>query len=143
MIRFPFAFRILQEFAGERKTQSAAFGCFHMCHWALLGDLTLSYNARMTTTPRRSRVFSISMPPEMAVAAEFLAKQENRSMSELFREAFRIYHAQKIGAIFDEIGKYAASRNPNGYTEDDVERLVDEVRAEMRAEKDAKQAIAS
>jgi predicted transcriptional regulator len=82
---------------------------------------------------RRSRAFTISMPPEMAAAAESLAKRESRTMSELFREAFRAYHAQQIGTIFDEIGKYAATRNPNGYTEDDVERLVHEVRAEMRA----------
>ena len=33
---------------------------------------------------RRSRVFTISMPPEMAASAEYLAKLENRSMSELF-----------------------------------------------------------
>jgi len=40
-------------------------------------------------TARRSRVFTISMPPEMAASAKFLAKQENRTMSELMREAFR------------------------------------------------------
>jgi hypothetical protein len=90
----------------------------------------------MPTTRRRSRVFTISMPPEMAKAAESLAKQENRTMSELVREAFRAYHAQRIGAIFDEIGKYAATRNPNGYTEEDIPRLIKEVRAEVRAERE-------
>lgn len=90
----------------------------------------------MPTARRRSRVFTISMPPEMAEAAESLAKQENRTMSELVREAFRTYHAQRIGAIFDEIGKYAATRNPNGYTEEDIPRLIEEVRAEMRAERE-------
>jgi hypothetical protein len=89
---------------------------------------------------RRSRVFTISMPPEMASSAEALAKQENRSMSELLREAFRAYHSQRLGGIFDEIGKYAATRNPNGYTEDDVERLVREVRTEMRTEREAEKA---
>ncbi len=64
-------------------------------------------------------------------------------MSELFREAFRVYHAQKIGAIFDEIGKYAATRNPHGYTEDDVDRLVHEVRDEMRAEAAKRSALVS
>jgi hypothetical protein len=58
-------------------------------------------------------------------------------MSELLREAFRAYHAQRIAAIFDEIGKYAATRNPNGYTEEDVPRLIKEVRTEMRAEREA------
>ena len=90
---------------------------------------------------RRSRAFTISMQPEMAASAQALAKQENRTMSELMREAFRAYHGQRIGAIFDEIGRYAATRNPHGYTEEDIPRLVKEVRAEMRAEREAKQAL--
>jgi hypothetical protein len=81
------------------------------------------------------------MPPEMATAAEFLAKVENRTMSELFREAFRMYHSSRIGLIMEETAKYAATRNPHGYTEDDVERLVDEVRAGMHAEREAKRAL--
>jgi FKBP-type peptidyl-prolyl cis-trans isomerase (trigger factor) len=96
----------------------------------------------MPSTRRRSRVFTISMPPEMAASAEYLAKLENRTMSELFREAFRSYHTQRVSSIFDEIGKYAVTRNPSGYTEEDVERLVHEVRAEMLAERDAKKANA-
>jgi predicted transcriptional regulator len=88
-------------------------------------------------TTRRSRVFTISMPPEMAASAEALAKQENRSMSELMREAFRRYERDEISRLIDETAAYAATRNPRGYTEEDVERLVKEVRAEMRAEKEA------
>ena len=55
----------------------------------------------MPVTTRRSRVFTISMPPEVANAAEFLAKCENRTMSELFREAFREYHRNRIGLILE------------------------------------------
>jgi metal-responsive CopG/Arc/MetJ family transcriptional regulator len=97
----------------------------------------------MATNPRRSRVFSISMPPEMAASAQALAKQENRSMSELLREAFRVYDRQRPGATSDEIGRYAVTRNPKGDTGDDVERLVHEVRTEIRAEREAKQALAA
>ena len=86
---------------------------------------------------RRSRVFTISMPPEMAASAEALARQENRTMSELLREAFRAYHSQRLSAVFDEVGRYAAGRNPSGYTEEDVDRLVHEVRSETRSEKEA------
>jgi Arc/MetJ-type ribon-helix-helix transcriptional regulator len=88
-------------------------------------------------TARRSRVFTISMPPEMAASAEYLAKQENRSMSELMREAFRAYQRDEVRRLLDETAAYAATRNPNGYTEEDVPRLIAEVRAEMRAEKEA------
>jgi metal-responsive CopG/Arc/MetJ family transcriptional regulator len=40
---------------------------------------------------RTSKVLSITMPPAMARQAERLAQKENRSMSELMREAFRRY----------------------------------------------------
>ena len=40
---------------------------------------------------RTTKVYSITMPPEMARQAERLAKKENRTMSELMREAFRRY----------------------------------------------------
>jgi Arc/MetJ-type ribon-helix-helix transcriptional regulator len=40
---------------------------------------------------RTTKVYSITMPPEMAKQAERLAKRENRTMSELMREALRRY----------------------------------------------------
>jgi len=86
-------------------------------------------------TTRRSRVFTISMPPEMAAAAEFRAKQENRTMSELMREAFRSYDQIQVARFIDEMGEYAKTRNPHGYTEEDIPQLIAEVRAEMRAER--------
>ena len=88
-------------------------------------------------TDRRSRVFTISMPPEMAAAAQALAKRENRTMSELMREAFRVYDEGQVAKFIDEMGAYARTRNPKGYTERDVPRLVAEVRAEMRAERES------
>jgi CopG family transcriptional regulator/antitoxin EndoAI len=79
-------------------------------------------------TTRTSRVFTISLPPELAQKAEALAKRDSRTMSELFREAFRVYYAQQARTILEEIGEYAASRN-SGHTEADVPRLIKEVRA--------------
>jgi len=76
---------------------------------------------------RTSRVYTISLPPELALKAETLAKRDSRTMSELFREAFRSYYAQQARRTLEEIGEYAASRNP-GYTEDDVPRLIKAVR---------------
>jgi metal-responsive CopG/Arc/MetJ family transcriptional regulator len=101
-----------------------------------LPDLTLNlyYNVGMKTE-RKSRIITISLPPEMATRARTMAKRESRTMSELFREAFRSYSAQDARRILDEIGEYAKTTNPHGYTEEDVPRLVKEVRAEMRAEK--------
>jgi len=50
-------------------------------------------------------------------------------MSELFREAFRAYSAEQARRTPAELGEYAAGRNPKGYTEADVPRLIKEVRA--------------
>lgn len=79
---------------------------------------------------RKSRVYTISLPPELAQRAEALAQRDSRTMSELFREAFRAYAAQQARRTLDEVGEYAGGRNPDGYTEADVPRLIREVRAE-------------
>jgi len=70
------------------------------------------------------------LPPELALRAEALAKRDSRTMSELFREAFRTYSAEQARTTLNELGEYAAGRNPKGYTEADVPRLIKEVRAE-------------
>jgi CopG family transcriptional regulator/antitoxin EndoAI len=80
------------------------------------------------TIRRTSRVYTISLPPDLARKAEALAKRDSRSMSELFREAFRTYYAQDARKTLMEIGAYAETRNP-GYSESDVPRLVKEIRA--------------
>jgi hypothetical protein len=113
-----------------RRTYTAILAFCVAIHYTVIQEAAMP-------TRRRSRVFTISMPPELAASAEALAKQENRSMSELFREAFRIYERDSISRLIDETAAYAATRNPHGYTEEDVVRLVKEVRAEMRAEREA------
>jgi CopG family transcriptional regulator/antitoxin EndoAI len=80
--------------------------------------------------PRKSKVYTISLPPELAQKAEALAQRDSRTMSELFREALRVYYAQRARMTLEDIGVYAAGRNPGGYTEADVSRLIKEVRSE-------------
>lgn len=77
---------------------------------------------------RRSRVFTISFPEDLARQVEAVAKEESRNISELFREAFRRYRIEKRNAKLDRIRAEVAKRSPSPYTEDDVESLVDEVR---------------
>jgi metal-responsive CopG/Arc/MetJ family transcriptional regulator len=84
-------------------------------------------------TRGNTKTITVSFPVELAEQAEQLAKTESRTMSELFREAFRTYRvaaARKrlVGGIAN-----AESRAAHRYTEADVERLVDETRAELRA----------
>jgi predicted DNA-binding protein len=44
---------------------------------------------------RVTRTWTISMPPEMSLLVQRLAKQEHRTKSELVREALRLYVAQR------------------------------------------------
>jgi predicted transcriptional regulator len=83
-----------------------------------------------TATARKSKVYTISLPPELAQRAEALAQEDSRTMSELFREAFRTYSAQRARRTLDDLGEYAAGRNSQGYIEADVPRLIKEVRAQ-------------
>jgi metal-responsive CopG/Arc/MetJ family transcriptional regulator len=90
--------------------------------------------------PRRSKVYTISLPPELAARAEAIAKAESRTMSEVFRDAFRVYGRERdrIQSTFEEIREYVKTLPPAPYTEEDIPRLIQEVRAEMRAEKQGK-----
>jgi hypothetical protein len=53
-------------------------------------------------------------------------------MSELFREAFRTYHAAAVRKRLAVGNAYAQGRAAHQYTEADIERLVDETRTELR-----------
>jgi predicted transcriptional regulator len=56
------------------------------------------YDKVLTAVPsmRNTKVVSISLPAEMLEAAEIMAKQENRTMSELMREALRVYQRERL-----------------------------------------------
>ena len=43
------------------------------------------------TTPRKSKVITFSLPPQMADQVRQLMQEEGRTMSELIREALRLY----------------------------------------------------
>ena len=75
---------------------------------------------------RTSKLITISLLPDLLKEAEKLAKEENRSRSEIFREAIRRYIEDKK---WDHIYRYGKMQTQQqGLTEADVERLVDEYR---------------
>ena len=82
---------------------------------------------------RSSRVFTISFPEDLASQVESAAKEESRNISELFREAFRQYRVHRIDRKLEAARAEAASRGSVPYTEEDVEGLVHEIRAERLA----------
>ena len=79
---------------------------------------------------RTTRQFTISLPADMAEQVLAAAKAESRTISELFREAFRTYRGQRIQALLKTSLEEGRRRKHQGYTQDDVERLIHEVRAE-------------
>lgn len=83
---------------------------------------------------RRSRVVTVSLPPELAADFDRIAADEQRTRSELFREMLRAYRAQKELEEFHDLQRYGASRaRERGIlTEEDVVAIVAEERASYR-----------
>jgi Arc/MetJ-type ribon-helix-helix transcriptional regulator len=79
---------------------------------------------------RNSRVLSITIPPAMLKQAERVARKENRTMSELVREALRSYFTQREYRELQAFGIRHARRL--GIGEQEVDRLIQEDRRESR-----------
>lgn len=79
---------------------------------------------------RTTKVLSVTLPDEMLKNARKLAKKENRTMSELVREALRRYEAVQRLKDLQSYGERRAREL--GIKEEDVDRLIDEYRAERR-----------
>lgn len=67
-------------------------------------------------------ILNISMPADMAKRVKKLAKKENRTQSELLREAFRVYEFKRDWAKIKAWGRETA-RKMSIRTYDDVERI--------------------
>ena len=81
---------------------------------------------------RTTKIVSISLPAEMLAEAEALAQQENRTMSELVREALRAYKREREGwRNLLDYGK-TTGRAAGITSEVDVVRTVREVRQRKR-----------
>jgi metal-responsive CopG/Arc/MetJ family transcriptional regulator len=90
-----------------------------------------------TLRTRSSRVFTVSFPENLGKQVEQIAQEESRSISELFREAFRAYRVHRAHESLAKFRRAAAAHNPNQYTQDDIEGFVDEARAELALERKA------
>lgn len=85
---------------------------------------------------RRSRVFTVSFPEDLASQVDDLAQQESRNISELFREAFRQYRLESVHRQLENARSAALARNPRPrYRAADIEPLVDQVRSARKKKK--------
>lgn len=80
---------------------------------------------------RTTKVLSVTLPNEMLKQAKRRAKLENRTMSELVREALRQYEWTQFLSETQTYGRKRAEEL--GITEADVNRLIKESRQERRA----------
>jgi hypothetical protein len=91
----------------------------------------------MATSDEPLKTITIKLPATMAAKAEALAEIEGRTVGEVFSEALSDYMGETLLRTMDDIRRYALTRNPHGYTEEEIPRLIKEVRAEMAAEEAA------
>ena len=79
---------------------------------------------------RSTKIWNISLPPDMARAAEKTAREEARTKSELIREALRQY---LWGRRWKELRRHGEQKAwKMGIREEDVDDLVHETRKTKR-----------
>ena len=59
---------------------------------------------------RTAKIISLSLPPDMEKDAQKISKEERRSISEIFREAFRQYMASRDLSDLRKKGKKVAKK---------------------------------
>jgi CopG family transcriptional regulator / antitoxin EndoAI len=81
---------------------------------------------------RTTKTLSVTLPPEMLTRAEKLAKKENRTMSELVREALRHYERKNWWDEMNAYGRKSAEASGTR-TEDDVVDVIRAARSRKRS----------
>jgi len=78
---------------------------------------------------RLSKIISFSIMPDFLREVEKVAKEENRTKSELIREALRRYLEDRE---WEKLTRYARRKSAETgiKTEEDIQRVVDEYRGE-------------
>jgi metal-responsive CopG/Arc/MetJ family transcriptional regulator len=88
---------------------------------------------------RTTQVLSITLPSPMLEEARDLAKRENRTMSELIREALRQYQRQKRWEAITALGQSTA-HVANLRSEEDVVDAIHQFRTEQHKGKSRRSA---
>jgi CopG family transcriptional regulator/antitoxin EndoAI len=83
---------------------------------------------------RTTKVLSVTLPEAMLREAQELAREENRTMSELVREALRNYQNKRRWDAINEYGR-ATAEQLGIHTEEDVVQLIHEFRREQAERK--------
>ena len=90
---------------------------------------------------RTTKVYSITMPPDLARKAERLAKKESRTMSELMREALRRYDQAQasvspaMSEVLTLLRAEARAKGLGRMTKRGIDKVIADTRSEMRTER--------
>lgn len=86
---------------------------------------------------RTAATIGFSVPPEVKSEFEEMAREEGRTKSELFREMVRQYRLRHEMMVLEELTAYGKKKaEEKGIrTEEDVVRLIHEMRRADRADK--------
>jgi hypothetical protein len=87
---------------------------------------------------QNSSTLTISLPENLADQLQKMAVEEGRDPSDLLAEGFKRLLWDRIEKSLESTRAEARARCGDQYTEEDVERLVHEIRAEMAAEREAR-----
>jgi metal-responsive CopG/Arc/MetJ family transcriptional regulator len=79
---------------------------------------------------RTTKVLSVTLPEPMLREAQEMARRENRTMSELVREALRSYRSKRRWDAIGVLGQ-ASAEQMGLKNEEDVVRLIHEFRQEQ------------
>ncbi len=77
-----------------------------------------------TPATRTTRILNISLPPEMYNTIGKIAREENRTKSELMREAFRHYQFVRQWKMIRQWGMETAARF-DIYTDEELEQFLE------------------
>ena len=64
----------------------------------------------MPTKPRKTDTITFSLPPEMAEQVRRVVKEEDRTVSELLREAIRLYMEEREWRRRERLGRLKAGQ---------------------------------
>ncbi|NIM47523.1 MAG: ribbon-helix-helix protein, CopG family [Candidatus Aenigmarchaeota archaeon] len=82
-------------------------------------------------TRRTTKTITISLSPELANKIDRLAKAENKTKSQLFRDMFAVYEEYIAEKEWQEIFRYGkeTAKRLGITSEEDVYRIINEVRS--------------
>ena len=90
-------------------------------------------------TEQQEPMATLTIPADLVRKLEHQAAREGSSVPDVIREMLRRQFAEDLRELYRRADEYNSSLPPTPYTEEDVPRLVKELRRELWAERQKQQ----